>query len=166
MGLGAVSRAPTSSGALSWRRISVRDGKSRARIFLCRLGSLCPPADEYFPARLPHPDPPIGEVSRGGSAVPALYLSGGAETRIRVDGPSFLVEKPTEAGRRYPFERVTHIVVRGRIRLSWDFLSACGCVGIPVSFFTADGAPIAQLLPSSVTASSNQRRLEDFLEHP
>ncbi len=95
-----------------------------------------------------------------------LYLDAEQTLRVDLDGPSLLVQSDTSAPRRFPFNRLSRVVVCGPVKLDTQALVECLRHGIPVTFLTADGAPAGAALPAQLRPSRLQERLEEFLARP
>lgn len=93
-----------------------------------------------------------------------LYVAGGNGVELKLDGPSLLVEAPGRAGRRFPLERVSHVVLCGAVSAGLDALRACVARGIPVAAMNADGTPAGFFLPWRARPPRPNAMLEAFLE--
>lgn len=95
-----------------------------------------------------------------------LYVEGGAKVRLKLDGPSLVVERDGVALQRFPLERLSRVVLCGRLEASYDALRACAAAGIPVAALDATGAPCGFFLPWRPRASPPSELLEEFLMRP
>lgn len=93
-----------------------------------------------------------------------LYVAGAPGVRLRLDGPSLVVEAPARAVRRYPLERLSQVVLCGPVEAELDALRACAVRGIPVGAMNADGVPVGFFLPWRAPAPRASVLLEAFLE--
>lgn len=95
-----------------------------------------------------------------------LYLDADRPLRVELDGPSLVVAVEAEAARRFPFSRLSRVVVCGPVELPTSALLECLRRGIPVTFLTGDGALAGSALPAQTRNSCLNDRLEEFLERP
>jgi hypothetical protein len=95
-----------------------------------------------------------------------LYLDAEQTLHVEADGPSLLVQSNASAPRRFPFNRLSRVVVCGPVKMDTEALVECLRHGIPVTFLTADGAPAGAALPAQLRVSRLQERLEEFLARP
>jgi len=95
-----------------------------------------------------------------------LYLDAEQSLRVQLDGPSLLVASDSQAARRFPFSRLSRLVVCGPVELPTAALVECLRRGIPVTFFGGDGTLAGLALPAQGRTSRLNERLEEFLERP
>jgi hypothetical protein len=95
-----------------------------------------------------------------------LYLDAEQPLRVELDGPSLVVATEAQAPRRFPFSRLSRVVVCGPVELPTPALIECLRRGIPVTFLTNDGALAGSALPAQTRTSGLDERLEEFLERP
>jgi hypothetical protein len=95
-----------------------------------------------------------------------LYLNAQRELSVTLDGPSLLVHVGGDAARRYPFARLSRVVTRGEVKLSFPALCQLGTAGIPVLALSATDEPQGYFLPYKFRTARTQERLEDFLSRP
>lgn len=95
-----------------------------------------------------------------------LYLDAEQPVRVELDGPSLVVATEAQAPRRFPFSRLSRLVVCGPVELPTPALVECLRQGIPVTFLTGDGALAGSALPAQTRTSRLNDRLEEFLERP
>jgi len=99
--------------------------------------------------------------------MPVLYLRASEGLRVRLDGPSLVVQQPESALRRFPLHMLSRIVVRGCVELPASVLRACGQTGVPVGIYDAQGDPVAFVLPWRYRGKRGAALLlEDFLARP
>lgn len=96
----------------------------------------------------------------------ALYLDAEQHLSVELDGPSLVVHTPSSAARRFPFNRLSRVVVCGPVELATSALLECLRRGIAVTFLTAEGTPAGSALPAQLRQSRFEDRLEEFLERP
>ena len=75
-----------------------------------------------------------------------LYIDGRDKARVRQDGPSLVVRCGAGASRRFPFRRLSRILVSGSVDWSTQALLACADAAIPVCFLSREGAVRARVL--------------------
>jgi hypothetical protein len=121
----------------------------------------------------PHSDPTSGPTRRLGAPCDRsplharpLYLTGGAQTRVDLDGPALLVRAPFRAPARYPLARVSRVV--SSIRVGWAMPAQLACLdsGIPIVYLGRDGMPAGFLLPVNRRASRLDAALDELLDRP
>ncbi len=95
-----------------------------------------------------------------------LYLRGNEPLAVALDGPALRVSKTGCADRRIPFERVSRVVVSGRVSWSTDALLECADQGIVVCFLKTDGMPRARWIGRATKRSELVQRWVDFLDRP
>ena len=95
-----------------------------------------------------------------------LYLCGNDPLSVALDGPALRVSKRGRADRRIPFERISRVVVSGRVSWSTDALLGCADQGVVVCFLKADGAPRARWIGRATGRSELVQRWRDFLDRP
>lgn len=95
-----------------------------------------------------------------------LYVEGGRSVRLKLDGPSLVVERDGVAPRRFPLGRVSHIVLCGSLEADYAVFRACGTVGIPVGALDATGEPFGFFLPWKARQTYPDELLENFLARP
>lgn len=93
-----------------------------------------------------------------------LYVAGGDGVKLRLDGPSLVVQAPRRAERRYPLERVSQVVLLGDVATDLEALRACASRGIPVGALDARGQPAGFFLPWRAPAAQPSQLLEIFLQ--
>ena len=93
-----------------------------------------------------------------------LYLDAGQHARVELDGPSLLVRTGNAAARRFPFSRLTRVVVCGPLEMEITALVECLRRGLAVTFLAADGTPAGAALPARPRQSRFEERLEELLE--
>jgi|YNPMSStandDraft_1061717.scaffolds.fasta_scaffold05694_3 hypothetical protein len=94
----------------------------------------------------------------------ALYVAGGEGVRLRLDGPSLVVDRPGRARQRFPLERLSYVVLCGTVEADYRVLRACLASRIPVAAFDATGAACGFFLPWQAEAPRPSVLLESFLE--
>jgi CRISPR/Cas system-associated endonuclease Cas1 len=77
-----------------------------------------------------------------------------------------LVHSERCAPRRFPFHRLSRVVVCGPVELRTEALVECLRRGIAVTFLTADGTPAGAALPAQLRPSRLAERVEEFLARP
>ncbi|MCS6953259.1 MAG: CRISPR-associated endonuclease Cas1 [Bryobacterales bacterium] len=95
-----------------------------------------------------------------------LYLDADERVRLQLDGPSLVVISPSSAARRFPFSRLSRVVICGPVEVETQALVECLRHGIAVTFLASDGAPAGTALPAQLRPSRFEQRLEEFLERP
>jgi hypothetical protein len=95
-----------------------------------------------------------------------LYLDAEQPFRVELDGPSLVLTADAQAARRFPFSRLSRLLVCGPVELPTAALLECLRRGIPVTFLTGDGALAGFALPAQTRTSRLTDRLEEFLERP
>ncbi len=95
-----------------------------------------------------------------------LYLDAEQTLRVELDGPSLLVHSERSAPRRFPFHRISRVVVCGPVELHTEALVECLRRGIAVTFLAADGTPAGAALPATLRPSRLEERVEEFLARP
>lgn len=80
-----------------------------------------------------------------------------------LDGPSLELLADRSAGRRFPFCRLSRLVVRGDVEWSHEALVACLDHGITVTFLSPDGTARGFGLPACDPATRDSQRIEEFL---
>jgi hypothetical protein len=95
-----------------------------------------------------------------------LYIAGGEGVRLRLDGPSLVVDRPGRARQRFPLARLSYIVLCGAVDAEYPALRACLASRIPVAAFDATGRPCGFFLPWQAEAPRPSVMLENFLERP
>ncbi len=95
-----------------------------------------------------------------------LYVRGGREVVLRLDGPSLVVEAPGTALRRFPLNRISYVVLCGAVQGHLSALHACAKAGVPVASLDASGAPAGFFLPWKKEPPRPSVLLEDFLARP
>lgn len=84
--------------------------------------------------------------------------------RVKLDGPSLLVERDGDAARRYPVQRLSRVIVCGQARMDCSVLRCCAENGVPVASLSADGEPSVFHLPWKRDRERPGELLEEFLE--
>lgn len=92
-----------------------------------------------------------------------LYVRGRADGSLRADGASLVYQRPGQAATRFPLERVSRVVVRGRAGLGEDVLRACALQGVVVALLDAEGRPEGFVLPWRPRQLKPAQILEAFL---
>ncbi len=95
-----------------------------------------------------------------------LYVEGGHDVTLRLDGPSLVVESPGAALRRFPLNRLSHVVLIGAVRTDLAALRACAQAGVPVGALDARGMPAGFFLPWKPEPPAASTLLEQFLSRP
>lgn len=95
-----------------------------------------------------------------------LYLRGSEPLAVALDGPALRISKPGCADRRVPFERISRIVVSGRVSWSTDALLQCADQGVVVSFLKGNGLPRARWVGRETKRSELAQRWADLLDRP
>jgi len=95
-----------------------------------------------------------------------LYLDAEQPLRVELDGPSLVVTCDAQAARRFPFSRLSRLVVCGPVELPTAALVECLRRGVPVTFLGGDGTLAGLALPAQSRTSNLNDRLEEFLERP
>lgn len=98
--------------------------------------------------------------------MPTLYIEGGTEALVRLDGPSLIVVKDGTAQRRYPFQRISDVVLLGQVLIGYEALVECVRRGIPVTALNGRGAPMGYFLPWQTRNVRAQELVESFLAEP
>jgi hypothetical protein len=76
------------------------------------------------------------------------YIDGvAAPTRVRLDGPSLLVERPERAAQRLPFGRLARLVVRGPVAFDAGALPALLRQGASLALLAGDGRALGFCVP-------------------
>lgn len=89
-----------------------------------------------------------------------LYLNDAPGLRVSVDGPSLLVERDATAAVRYPFRRLSSVVIRSREAPDLTALRAMAQAGVPAVLVEPGGEAVAFVLP----AGRSGGRLGEMLE--
>lgn len=92
-----------------------------------------------------------------------LYVKGKVEGRWRAEDGALVCERAGQAPVRYPLERVSRVVLRGRAGWGEEALRACAARGIVVALLDSDGNPEGFLLPWRKKQMKPGQMLEDFL---
>ncbi|MEJ5370181.1 MAG: CRISPR-associated endonuclease Cas1 [Bryobacteraceae bacterium] len=92
-----------------------------------------------------------------------LYVKGRGDGRWRAKDGSLVYERPGQAAVRFPLERVSRVVVRGRAGWGEEVLRACAAGGVVVALLDADGNPEGFLLPWRKKQLKPGQMLEEFL---
>ncbi len=95
-----------------------------------------------------------------------LYVEGGRKVRVKLDGPSLVVEREGSAQRRFPLGRLSRVILCGHMQTDYAVFRACGAAGIPVGVLDATGEPFGFFLPWKARPSRADEMLEDFLARP
>ena len=95
-----------------------------------------------------------------------LYLCGSDPLSVALDGPALRVTKRGCADRRIPFDRISRVVVSGRVSWSTDALLECADQGVVVCFLKGDGMPRARWIGRATKRSDLVQRWIDFLDRP
>ena len=95
-----------------------------------------------------------------------LYLRGNDPLSVSLDGPALRISKRACADRRIPFQRISRVVVSGRVSWSTDALLECADQGVVVCFLKADGIPRARWIGQTTRRSDLLQRWLDFIDRP
>lgn len=112
------------------------------------------------------PNPRRAPAQPSAPSARALYVTGGASTRVDRDGPSLVVRAVGRADARFPLTRVARVVTGSRVQWRADAVLACLEHGIPVIYLGVDGGPIGHLQPVSRRRSTLDALIEEFLDRP
>jgi CRISPR/Cas system-associated endonuclease Cas1 len=93
-----------------------------------------------------------------------LYLNESDRVKLVVDGPSLWVTPKGKAGRRIPARLIGRVVIFGNVRVGIDMIVLFAARGIPVSFYSRKGEPLATALPRMPVPGVNADRLRDAME--
>jgi hypothetical protein len=96
----------------------------------------------------------------------ALYISGTAERLVVRDGRSIVVRQHGESWRRYPFNRLSHIVSDHRVNWKTDAITGCMSFGVPVFFSDGRGEYIGACYGTRRRETTLANLLRLSLEHP
>lgn len=95
-----------------------------------------------------------------------LYLYGNDPLSVALDGPALRVSRRGRADRRIPFERISRVIVSGRVSWSTDALLECADQGVVVCFLKGNGMPRARWSGRITERSWLAQRWVDFLDRP
>ncbi len=96
-----------------------------------------------------------------------LYLYAKEPVSVRMDGPALLVAGPgAGCEKRFPFCRISRIVISGQVSWSTEALLACANEGINVTFLSESGSARAYVLGVPSDRSSFVQHWRDFLDRP
>ena len=95
-----------------------------------------------------------------------LYLHGSDPLSVALDGPALRVSRRGCADRRIPFERISRVVVSGRVSWSTDALLECADQGVVICFLKGNGMPRARWIGRITARSELAQRWVDFLDRP
>jgi hypothetical protein len=95
-----------------------------------------------------------------------LYLSGGGELTVDLDGPALRVRQEDRAAMCYPLARVGRVISRGSVKWDSDALLACAKTGIPVLFQLHDTEVCGFLFGWSASDDALFRALRTRLGRP
>jgi hypothetical protein len=79
----------------------------------------------------------------------ALYLRGGADLRVTLDGPALRVQRPARAVQWYPLARLSRVLSARAVRWDSRALLACADIGVPVAFVDRGGRVLGLLVGST-----------------
>ena len=96
----------------------------------------------------------------------SLYLHGSEPLNVYLDGPALCVSQIGQSLRRYPFSRLSRVVVSGQVSWSTNALLQCADHGIWVSFMDANGVPKARMTGRTTKKTSLSQLWSDFLDRP
>lgn len=68
-----------------------------------------------------------------------LYLQGGNELSVDLDGPALRIGQPGRAAVFYPLARLARVLSKGEVRWHCEALLACADGGVPVVFLGEEG---------------------------
>ncbi|MEZ5581401.1 MAG: CRISPR-associated endonuclease Cas1 [Candidatus Competibacteraceae bacterium] len=95
-----------------------------------------------------------------------LYLTGGGELWVALDGPALRVKHSARAAQWYPLVRLTRVVSARTVRWDSQALLACAAVGIPVVFVDRRGQVQGLLVGSVPPEQDLFWRLCERANHP
>lgn len=88
-----------------------------------------------------------------------LYIDGRDNLRVFQDGPSLVMRPAAGAARRFPFRRLSRIVVTGSVNWPTQALLACADAAIPVCFLDRRGNVRASFKPPAPRIRLSKLRL-------
>ena len=95
-----------------------------------------------------------------------LYLHAKGRLVVSLDGPALRISRSGCADQRFPFRRISRVMVSGDASWSTDALLACADEGISVCFLKADGRPRARWFGRATKRNALAQRWQDFLDRP
>lgn len=75
-----------------------------------------------------------------------LFLNERTGMRVRRDGPSLWIERPGSAGSRVPVRLIRRVLISGNVALDTESLTAFARRGVPITFVSRDGEPLAMMV--------------------
>lgn len=75
-----------------------------------------------------------------------LYLNEHPGLRVSRDGPSLWIEQRGSAGRRVPVRLIRRVLIAGNVALDTGSLTAFAERGVPITFLSRDGEPLATVI--------------------
>lgn len=94
-----------------------------------------------------------------------LYVQG-ADTQVRLDGPSLRISRPLSADHWLPLRRLSRVVSSTAVAWETAALLACARQGVTISFLDGDGTLIARCIGRVEAHDRLHERLEHLLFQP
>ncbi|HUL13640.1 MAG TPA: CRISPR-associated endonuclease Cas1 [Methylococcaceae bacterium] len=91
-----------------------------------------------------------------------LYVHG-ADTQVRLDGPSLRISTPTSADRWFPLRRLSRVVSSSVVVWETAAVLACAGQGVTIGFLDGDGMLIARCIGRVDAHDRLHERLEQLL---
>jgi len=93
-----------------------------------------------------------------------LYIKGQSETLVELDAPALKVRVADKAPQLFPLQRVSQVIVQGRVQWQTDALLACAKEGITV-IFVDNQSVVARLLGHKGERQCVLQRLAALIAH-